>query len=194
MGCFQLKAQSSITSARILPIQNLPTESGPVFQAQYGEITYTASFPSMANNLDSLDLTLIILNKTGNNFVIRDFSEALYGFDFHLVDASEHDIDATDELKNVRRAIPSSDSEPYDLAGGWSTVILKPGTAIVITLPLKQFIPIKSLGKYTLHVYWRDSKPSGQITWAPSATPKVEFGGKILLQQTGSGISIAVAN
>jgi hypothetical protein len=171
----------------------LPLESGPIFQGRYENITFSASLPSAVKNLDSLEITLRILNKSGVNFVIRDFTQGLLGFDFHLINVSQKEVEAADRLKNARRVYPSAEGQPYALNGGWSTTVLAPGRALTITLPLKQFLPVKSVGEYTLHVCWRDSKAYGQMTWVPSATPKVQFGGKILLQQSGNSILISVA-
>jgi hypothetical protein len=161
---------------------------GPLFQTTAGGITITASLPPTASNLDSIALTLRLINRSKSNLIIRDFG-CLRGFNLHLEDLSHNELTRTTALTE---ALGDPGPNPA-LVGGFMGFTLKPGDVCEINLPLTGYISIPALGAYQLRVDWRQlEKPKGQW-WQVPAKPQLQLAGTILLHQTTKGISISVA-
>jgi len=176
-GIFAVKAQNTT----IKSINNLSTTDGPEFHAENKGLVLSTSFPSSVKEIDSLVVTLKLINSTGSTLVFR-FDNALRGFDFHLINDSQQEVTITNLHKQLREG-----------GLGFETLNLKPGSAMVTTVPLSHLYAITKMGKYTLKVIWRDLK-IGDVGYVPDPAPKIRLEGAILLQKSNNGISISVAH
>jgi hypothetical protein len=162
---------------------------GPVFQTTDNGITISASFLTTATNLDSIELTLRLINRSGSDLIIKDFGY-LEGFNFHLENLFHKEMSRTPYLKEAL-AIPPP--PPAPVMGGLTGFTLKTGGVSEEILPLTKYILIPKLGEYRLRVDWRQlEKPDGDGRWwrVPD-NPRMQLTGTILLQQTAKGISIS---
>jgi hypothetical protein len=186
LGCFALPAQGSpfqVGGMKIVSKGNLSSESGPTVKVEKDGLILAAHFPETAKDFDSLLLTLTLTNNRPDDLSIKTTSE-LRGFQFAFIKSSGETVASTRHYRELIFAGPPI---------GFETVIIKPGSSMVVSLLLRDHISVKEPGNYIFIADWRDLK-MGAIGWIPDATPRIQLKSSIVLRRSGDGVSISIGN